>query len=503
MLDMEDFSKDSVTQRKQPNDVKSSFKQKNDSRQASTQFLPGQAVIYSNTWGCSHNMSDSEYMLGLLQEQGYTITDNKDIADLWLLNSCTVKNPSESTFKNEIAAAEREGKRVVLAGCVTQGDPMSYSQSIIGVNQIDKIVHVVEETLQNRQVQLLASDTVSKLNLPKIRKNKYVEIIAINSGCLNQCTYCKTKHARGDLRSYPVADIVNRCAQVLLEGVVEIWLTSEDTGTYGRDINSSLPELLFEIRKVIPEFGVMVRVGMTNPPYIKEHLQEISDILNDDRFFAFLHIPVQAGNNRVLDAMKREYTRQEFEYTVDFLRTNVTNITIATDIICGFPTETDTEFLDSLSLVSKYQFPVLHISQFYSRPGTPAARMPKVPSQDVKDRSRMLTKLFNSYETFTDFRHKVFERVLITEWGMVNNKPALVGHDKYYHQILIPVTIKNGKKEHELMGKMATVRILKTTKWHLEAELIEYSDKQDLTFLASIFMTFIVLIIACVVMLHY
>eukprot|EP00835_Amoeboradix_gromovi_P003796 NODE_265_length_12372_cov_0.450012.p2 type:complete len:503 gc:universal NODE_265_length_12372_cov_0.450012:7347-5839(-) len=501
MLDIEDFSKDTPISRRQTNDVKSSFKQSRDSRQSSTQFLPGQATIYSNTWGCSHNMSDSEYMLGLLQEQGYTITNNKDIADIWLLNSCTVKNPSEMTFKNEIAAAELQGKRVVLAGCVTQADPMSYSQSIIGVNQIDKIVHVVEETLQGRQVQLLESSTVSKLHLPKVRKNKYVEIIAINSGCLNQCTYCKTKHARGDLRSYPIQDIVDRCVQVIKDGVVEIWLTSEDTGTYGRDIKSSLPELLQQIEKVIPDSGVMVRVGMTNPPYIREHLQDIADILNNPKFYAFLHIPVQSGNNRVLDAMKREYTRQEFQFTVDFLRLNVKNITIATDIICGFPTETDAEFESSLSLVQQYQFPVLHISQFYSRPGTPAARLPKINTKVIKERSRKMTILFNSYQTFTEFRSAIFDRVLITEWGAVNNKPALVGHNKYYHQVLIPVELKNGKKTHPLMGKMALVRILKTQKWHIEGELIEFSDYKDLMFLATLFMTFLVLIVSCVIVL--
>lgn len=112
----------------------------------------------------------------------------------------------------------------------------------------------------------------ASLLLPKIRKNPLIEIIPINTGCLNQCTYCKTKHARGELGSYPPEEIVARAVQSFQEGVCEIWLTSEDTGAYGRDIGTSLPELLRQLVQVIPE-GCMLRLGMTNPPYILEHLE--------------------------------------------------------------------------------------------------------------------------------------------------------------------------------------------------------------------------------------
>eukprot|EP00834_Sanchytrium_tribonematis_P001610 NODE_41_length_34096_cov_2.002235.p6 type:complete len:512 gc:universal NODE_41_length_34096_cov_2.002235:10688-9153(-) len=449
-------------------------------------FLPGKAVIYCNTWGCSHNTSDSEYMLGLLKSQGYCMTDNKSAADLWLLNSCTVKNPSETTFKNEIKEAENLGKKIVLAGCVTQADPMSYSLNIIGVNQIHKIVEVVEQTLQGRKIQLLSMEGHNNLNLPKIRKNKFIEIIPINVGCLNQCTYCKTKHARGNLSSYSVDEIVGRCKDVLREGVVEIWLTSEDTGTYGRDIGSSIIELLQAIEKVIPNEGVMVRLGMTNPPYILEHLDSIARLLNSPKFYSFLHIPIQSGNNRILDLMKREYTRQDFEKIVSHLLQYTPNISISTDIICGFPTETELEFQDSLDIINRFKFPFVHISQFYGRPGTPALRMPKVPSQVIKDRSRKLTKLFNSYSNEKDLIGMVFERVLITDWATLNEKPALLGHNKYYQQILISVKHK-GKKSNTHIGKMVTVRIIRSTKWHLEAEIINFTDYQDIAFLSSMF----------------
>ncbi|KAI9141445.1 hypothetical protein BKA69DRAFT_1073451 [Paraphysoderma sedebokerense] len=339
-------------------------------------YLPGKASVWVKTWGCSHNNSDSEYMAGLLNSHGYNIVSEsqKDSAQLWLLNSCTVKNPSEQTFVNAINAAKDSGKHVVLAGCVTQAQPKNKiweGLSIVGVQQIDRVVEVVEETLKGHTVKILETkkDMDSKkkaggarLNLPKIRKNPLIEIIPINTGCLNQCTYCKTKHARGDLGSYPPEEILARVRQVLAEGVVEIWLTSEDTGTYGRDIGASLPDLLWKIVEIMPE-GTMLRVGMTNPPYILEHLEEISKILAHPRVYAFLHVPVQAASNKVLDDMRRQYTLAEFKHVVDFLRDRVPGMTIATDVICGFPTESEEDFEETLQLVQEYKFPVLHISQ--------------------------------------------------------------------------------------------------------------------------------------------
>ena len=274
---------------------------------SSNTFLPGKANIYVKTWGCSHNNSDSEYMAGQLVNEGYTITNNKANADVWLLNSCTVKNPSQDTFVNAIYEGNNKNVPVIVAGCVPQGQKKLKAienLSIIGVQQIDRVVEVVEQTLQGNTVQLLSQSKNKanpQLNLPKVRKNALIEIIPINSGCLNQCTYCKTKHARGDLKSYPIDEILLRIATVINQGEVkEIWLTSEDTGTYGRDIGTSLPELLSAITNILP-FGIMLRLGMTNPPYILEHLSAMATILNHSNVYSFLHIPVQAGSNRILD----------------------------------------------------------------------------------------------------------------------------------------------------------------------------------------------------------
>jgi threonylcarbamoyladenosine tRNA methylthiotransferase CDKAL1 len=349
MEDIEDLQVD--IQPRQPTGItRKQFKESKEVQQSLP--LPGQGKILVKTWGCGHNNSDGEYMAGLLAQEGYEVMldyAKANEADCWVLNSCTVKGPSEQTFLNDVQKAVDQGIKVVVAGCVPQASPQSFKgYSIIGVQQIDQIAFVVEETMKGNTVQLLRESKMevdgrkkksggAPLALPKIRRNPFIEIIPVNTGCLNQCTYCKTKHARGDLGSYPIPEIIERVKTVLDEGVLEIWLTSEDIGAYGKDIGVTIVELLWEIVKVLEEHpsSAMLRIGMTNPPYILEHLDEIAKILNHPRVFGFLHVPVQAGSTKVLTDMRRLYEIQDFEKVCDTLLENVPGMTLATDIICG------------------------------------------------------------------------------------------------------------------------------------------------------------------------
>ncbi|XP_041962889.1 threonylcarbamoyladenosine tRNA methylthiotransferase isoform X1 [Alosa sapidissima] len=437
-------------------------------------LIPGTQKIWMRTWGCSHNSSDGEYMAGQLAASGYKMTDDPAEADLWLLNSCTVKNPAEDHFRNSIKKAQEQDKKVVVAGCVPQAQPrMDYLKglSIIGVQQIDRVVEVVDEAVKGHSVRLLGQKKDNgrrlggaRLDLPKIRKNPLIEIISINTGCLNACTYCKTKHARGDLASYPVEELVERARQSFQEGVCEIWLTSEDTGAYGRDIGTDLPTLLWKLVEEIPD-GAMLRLGMTNPPYILEHLEEMAKILAHPRVYAFLHVPVQSASDSVLMDMKREYCADDFRRVVDFLKERVPGITIATDIICGFPGETESDFQETMELVRTYRFPSLFINQFYPRPGTPAAKMEQVPAHVKKQRTKELSALFHSYNPYD---HKMGERqkVLVTEESF--DAQYYVAHNKFYEQVLVP-------KNPEFKGKMVEVDIYETGKHYLKGQLVEES----------------------------
>ena len=324
---------------------------------ASEDNVPGAHAVYVKTYGCSHNSSDSEYMCGLLQHYGYRLVQEgeRETADLWLINSCTVKNPSEEHMATDLKRGRALGKALVVAGCVSQAQPDLSSLdgiSIVGVQQIERVVEVVQETLKGNTMRLLQRAVRPSLDLPKVRRNPLIEVLPVNTGCLGSCTYCKTVYARGRLGSYEPSALLERLDSAFSEGVVEIWLTSEDTGAYGRDIGSSMPELLSALLDRMPE-GRMLRVGMTNPPYMLQHLEAIATLLNHPKCYAFLHVPVQSGSDRVLTGMRREYTRAEFEQVADALLSRVPDLTLATDIICGFPNESEVDHDETLQLMAK------------------------------------------------------------------------------------------------------------------------------------------------------
>ena len=429
--------------------------------------VPGAQKIYVKTFGCSHNISDSEFMMGQLVDYGYQLTEDPVEADLILLNSCTVKNPSQEGLLRMVFEAETIKKPIVVAGCVSQGDqkiPELNGVSIIGISQIDRVIEVVEETLRGNSVRLLEKAALPSLDLPKIRKNQYIEILAINTGCLGNCTYCKTKHARGHLGSYRPEEILRRVDRAVEEGVKEIWLTSEDTGAYGRDIGTDIGKLLVSIVERLPK-TVMLRIGMTNPPYIKEHLQTIAIVLLHPQVFEFLHIPIQSGSDEVLEKMNREYTVQDFEEVCDYLMDKVPNLMLGTDIICGFPGESSKDHQETLSVIKKYQFPVVNISQFYPRPGTIAAKMKQINSKIKKERSREVTQVFNEYR-FSSLTLGSEHLVWISEKEIVKEKEILVGHTKGYCKVVLSF-------EEGLLGTCVLVRIVECRKWDAEGHVID------------------------------
>jgi threonylcarbamoyladenosine tRNA methylthiotransferase CDKAL1 len=431
--------------------------------------VPGTQLIWMKTYGCSHNVSDSEYMQGVLASYGYRFTQDPDAAQLWLLNSCTVKDPSQAAFMHLAVKGRKQHKAVVVAGCVPQADRHLKGLeevSIVGIQQVDRVVEVVEETLKGHTVRLLSKNRLPELDLPKIRKNPMVEIIPLSTGCLGACTYCKTRHARGKLGSYTPEAIVSRAQTVINEGVTEIWLSSEDTGAYGIDIGTDLPTLMRKLLDVIPD-GVMLRVGMTNPPYILDHLDAIADVLKHDRVYSFLHVPVQSGSDDVLLAMNREYTAGEFRRVADALLAKVPALTLATDIICGFPTETEEHFDETMELVEKYRFHIMNISQFYPRPGTPAAKMKRVPTQVVKNRSRKLTKLFETFEPYTHLVGTTQKVWVNTE--VSDDKKYTVAHTKNYTKVLLP-------RDDSLIGCTAEVKVLTAARFHITAEVLSRSQ---------------------------
>lgn len=438
-------------------------------------ILPGRQRIHVKTFGCPHNQSDGEYLAGQLKDYGYTLVDSLEESDAIVINSCTVKHPSETRALNLVSNAQQLGKGVVLAGCVPSSNRQLADKlevSMLDVTQLDRIVEVVEETVKGNTVKLMDKrNDLPSLSLPKVRKHRFAEIITINSGCLGNCTYCKTKMSRGKVVSYPIDTIIERALESAREGVCQIELASEDMGAYGIDIGTNIAELLKRLSDALLRDypGVMLRTGMTNPPFIMQHVDEIIEVLNRPNVHAFMHIPVQSGSDQVLRAMRREYTVAEFSYLADRLKAGVPEMFLLTDIICGFPTESEEDWEETMALCKKYQFQGIHISQFYARPGTSAARLKPLKSHIGKDRYKELADLVTSYDRNEHLLGRE-ERVWFGDTEQerskgVNAQGQTVGRTKSFAKVLVP-------RNDSLLGRSAIVRISSTCRLHVEGLVV-------------------------------
>ncbi|MBS3136178.1 tRNA (N(6)-L-threonylcarbamoyladenosine(37)-C(2))-methylthiotransferase [Candidatus Woesearchaeota archaeon] len=400
------------------------------------------AKVHFITQGCSANHADSEIMEGILSDKGHEIVDDENSADIIVYNTCTVKGKTETYFRKKLKELERK-KKVIIAGCIPQAEKNKEQfkeHSIIGTFQIDKIDYAVNETMEGNLVTLLKRENKSRLNLPKTRKNSIIEIVPINDGCLGSCTFCKTKQARGNLFSYPENDIIRHISKAIEDGAKEIWLTSQDTAAYGKDKGSSIIELLGKITGIERDF--MLRVGMGNPDFLKDCAEKYASAIKHNRVFKFVHIPVQAGSDKVLRDMRREYTVNDFKKIVMKLREEIPSITISTDIICGFPTETEDDFRETLKLVDDIRLDVINISRYFPRPGTAAALMAQLDGNILKNRTGRLTELFRRIALENNRKWLGWEgNVLIDEVG---KNSTSIGRNYAYKQVVVDGVLEIG-----------------------------------------------------------
>jgi threonylcarbamoyladenosine tRNA methylthiotransferase CDKAL1 len=446
-------------------------------------------TVYIKTFGCSVNQSDSEVMSGLLKEAGFFIvTDYSSESnsgpanhsskqgmgdiDIVIINSCTVKNLAESKFFRELRRWQRKNVRVVVAGCIPQAEESLLENklrdiSVIGTRQIMHIVSVVNDTMNGKVVHYISNDYNERLNLPKIRRNATIEIIPISEGCLSYCTYCKTRFARGQLMSYPREKIIKQFRAALKDGCREFWITSQDNGCYGFDIYRKekyfLPQLLDDLLCIEGEFRI--RLGMSNPDHVDRIKEDLVRIFRHPKMYKFLHIPVQSGNNRILGLMKRQYTVEEFRKLILLFRKEIPDITISTDIIVGFPEETDEEFSDTLKLLKETQFEVVNLSRFWLRSGTETEKMKQLQSKIIKERS-INTKLI--FDRLLESQNKDWLGKTCTALVDEHDRDgSLIARNDYYKQI----RIRN--PEDMLLGDFVKVRITDTAKYYLVGERVK------------------------------
>ncbi len=419
--------------------------------------------FYIEAYGCSANVADAEQMAGLLQEARFEKTEHLEEADIVVLVSCTVKSPAVNSFLNRLEEIKQQFpyKVMVIAGCVPQTEPELFGNfSLVGTKQIHNIVSVVEEALNDNIVKALETGEMPPLNLPKVRKNPIVEIIPVSRGCLSACTFCKTKAARGNLQSYPLQEIVAVASKAVREGVKEVWLTSQDTFCYGFDIRTDVTALIKELVQIPGKFKI--RIGMGNPLHLRHIKNELFPLLNHPKVFKFLHMPNQAGSDAVLKKMRRGDTNEEYKELVKELRKIVPDVTLATDIIVGFPGETDEHFWETQTTLRVTSPDIVNLSRFWARPGTAAAEMEQVPGEIIKKRSSIITDMFHNISKMQNERWLGWEgEIIIDEKG--THPGQWIGRNDSYKPVIIEGDFR--------FGEIVNVRIEKATTFDLRGKV--------------------------------
>ena len=354
------------------------------------------AKIWVEAYGCSASFSDSEMISGLIVNGGHTLAENSQDSDLNLIVTCSVKDATANKMIHRIK--ESSSKPLVVAGCLPKAEQKTVEKfaknaSLLGPNSIGKTLQVIKSTLDGKKMIELQDSDLTKIGLPKIRLNPAIGIVEIASGCMSECTFCQTKLAKGDLQSYRVGDIVRQVNTELSDGCNEIWLTSTDNGCYGLDIDSDLPELLNTVSEIPHKF--FIRVGMMNPMYMPRIRDGLLKSFESTKVFKFLHIPVQSGSDKVLNDMKRGHTVQTFRDVTDHFRDKFEKFTISTDVIVGFPTETESDFEQTLELLQETKPDIVNLSRYSRRPGTDAAEMKQIDVSEIKRRSKIIYELIS------------------------------------------------------------------------------------------------------------
>ena len=285
-------------------------------------------------------------------------------------------------------------------------------------------------------------------------------MVEIASGCMSECTFCQTKLSKGDLTSYRIGDIVRQVKSEIHDGCKEVWLTSTDNGCYGFDIGTDLSELVKTVGEIPHDFRI--RVGMMNPMYMPRVKDRLLKSFENDKVYKFLHVPVQSGSDKVLNHMKRGHTSRTFKDVVGRFREKFGDFTISTDIIVGFPTETDEDFEETVQLLNETRPEVVNLSRYSARPGTEAAEWDQIDVSIIKQRSKKIFDLTNQISFENNKRWLGWKGdVLFDE----NTNDGIKGRNFAYKPIFVKEQVEIGQTHtveitnvtnHSLVGKIAS-----------------------------------------------
>jgi threonylcarbamoyladenosine tRNA methylthiotransferase CDKAL1 len=427
--------------------------------------------ILVKSYGCSTNLADGAVLRGCLAQAGYELTESLSSADMVVLNTCAVKGPTEDRMI-EVAKRIARDKRLIVSGCLPLinlerlGKEVTVN-GVLGPGAAWKVVEVVRRVSNGQTVIDVEGflDVAPKLTLPRVPLNRVISTVPVSYGCLGSCSYCCVVLARGRLRSCALEEVVKRVETDLVEGFKEFWLTAQDTACYGLDHGSNLAQLLERVCAIDGEFRI--RVGMMTANNALKILERLTHAFENNKIFKFLHLPVQSGDDGILQRMCRPYSVNDFKRIVRAFRERFPDLTLATDVICGFPGESDGAFERTLQLLEEVRPDIVNVSKFFPRPKTAAAEMQKdfLKLSEIGQRSKRVSMLASRLSLASNQRWTGWTgEVLMDEVGRVSG--SLVGRNLAYK----PLAIVGGDS---LLGRSVQARVVQAFPTYLRAELVQ------------------------------
>ena len=434
----------------------------------------------THTFGCQMNERDSEILFGFLAQMGYEKTDIEAEADLVLFNTCCIREKAESKVLSHLGELKKLKQKnpdmiIGVCGCMMQQKGMAdmirssapYVDLIFGTHNLHHFPKYLYDVYQGkgRQIEVLDKEEGVQEGLPSYREYPFKALVNIVYGCNNFCTYCIVPYVRGRERSRKQADIVQEVKQLVADGVVEVTLLGHNVNSYGLDLQdgTTFAGLLQELDQI--EGLRRIRYMTSHPKDLTEEL--VKTIAESSKVVDHFHLPVQSGSSRVLDLMNRRYTKEHYLHLIDMIRKYMPDAAISTDIIVGFPGETEEDFLETIDLVQKVKFDSAFTFVYSKRTGTPAARMEDpVSLEEKKERLQRLNDALSDISR--DINDKLQDTVVevLVEGPSKTNEAMLSGRTTTNKTVIFA-------GEPSLIGQIVSVKITEAQTWILKGALAE------------------------------
>ena len=443
------------------------------------QIFSGKNIkAYVHSFGCQLNVSDGEKIKGILKETGCSFTDKPEDAGIIIFNTCAVRESAEERVFGIIGSmkklkAENPDLIIGVSGCMTAQEKnlerikKSYPQVdiVLGTSAISSLPRLIYEHLESNKLEYDISEYADfSCNAEQVRESSFKASVPIMFGCNNFCTYCIVPYVRGRERSRESADIISEVTQLVNQGYKEIMLLGQNVNSYGKDLENDLtfPELLRKINEIDGDF--IIRFMSSHPKDAKREL--LDTILECEKVAKHLHLPVQSGSNSILKAMNRNYTVEKYLETVDYLRSHDSGFSLTTDIIVGFPNETDEEFQDTVKLIKQVEYDNIYSFIYSKRSGTKASMIEDSTPEEVK--SHRLRELLEVQREISDrhYRRFIGKTMRVLADGKSKKREGfLTGKSNEF-------IIAEFKGDESLIGQFVNIKVTDSMNWAVTGEII-------------------------------